>query len=245
MKPFFQDLILHTHTINILPIIKVTCTPESTIIDSLSAEREVKFDAVTHVPIRGLDGVFGMTNLNKLDLLLKCPEYKDNSTITVLTHDYDGEVLPIGLNFRNEVGDYQNDYRFINKNIITEKLKKIVAAIEPVYEIQFEPQDASIQRLKLQAAVHTEEIVFTASVEDHNLIFSFGDKDTHAGSFIFEINVDHSLRNQWSWPIAPVLSILSLKGKKAIRISDYTGMLQIEVISGVATYTYSLPAYTK
>lgn len=246
MRTFLQDLISHTHTLGILPILKLTATETSTVIESLSIEREVKLDAVTHFPVSGLDGVFGMTNLNKLDLHLKCPEYNENAVITVLTKDYDGEITPVGLNFKNAYGDFENDYRFINKNIINEKIKKLKSKIEVTYDIEFKPSEANIQRLKFQANAHTEETVFSASVINGDLVFSFGgEESSYAGSFVFQSDIQYKLRNKWSWPIQHTLNILTLKGDKTMRISDATGGLQFEVCSGVATYTYFLPAFTK
>lgn len=247
MKAFFQDLIAHTHTVGILPILKLTATDENIVIDSLSVEREVKMDAVTYFPEPGLRGVFGMTNLNKLDLHLKCPEYVENSIITVQYHDEstEDEPMPSGLHFKNAAGDFENDYKFINKNIINDQVKKLKVLSVIDYHIEFEPSESSIQRLKLQSAVHTEETVFSAITIGNNLVFRFGSEDTHAGSFIFQPNVNYKLSNPISWPIQAALNILNLKGEKIMSISDTTGVLKFEVRSGIASYTYLLPAYTK
>ena len=34
-----------------------------------------------------------------------------------------GETIPTHIHFENAAGDFQNDYRFMNKAIIEEKLK--------------------------------------------------------------------------------------------------------------------------
>ena len=77
--------------------------------------------------------------------------------------------------------------------------------------VEFEPSVASIQRFKLQAAAHTEETVFTVKTENGNLVFYYGDANTHAGSFIFQGSVSKELQNAWSWPIQQVMSILNLE----------------------------------
>lgn len=245
MKFFLQDLIAHTHTLGLLPILKVISSDESTVVESLSAEREVKLDAFTHSPIREFNGTFGLTNLNKLDFLLKCPEYKENAQLTVQHREIDGEPSPIGLHFQNAFGDFQNDYRFINKHIISEKIKKPLSLMTIDYNFSFAPSKASIQRLKHQAAVHTEETLFNTDIVDNNLVFSFGNDSTHAGSFIFHSDVNYKFKNNWEWPIAPILDILSLDGDITMSISDSAGAMQITVVSGIATYNYLLFAFVK
>jgi hypothetical protein len=103
---------------------------------------------------------------------------------------------------------------------------------------------ASIQKLKFQASAHTEELTFQVKTEDSNLVFSFGDASTHAGSFVFQANVEGKLRQTWAWPVTQVQSILNLNGDKTIRIAD-AGALQITVDSGIAEYEYILPAQSK
>ena len=112
------------------------------------------------------------------------------------------------------------------------------------WDIEFEPSVASIQKLKFQAAAHTEEPVFQVSTDNGSLVFSFGDASSHAGSFVFQAGVDGKLRQTWAWPVAQVQSILNLAGDKTIRIAD-AGALQIVVDSGISVYEYILPAQSK
>jgi hypothetical protein len=112
------------------------------------------------------------------------------------------------------------------------------------WDIEFEPTVTSIQRLKFQANAHSEETVFQVKTDGSNLVFSFGDASTHAGSFIFQAGVDGKLRQVWSWPVTQVMSILALAGDKTIRIAD-AGAMQITVDSGLAEYNYILPAQSK
>ena len=131
----------------------------------------------------------------------------------------------------------------MSTEIINEKLKSVKFK-GTAWEVEFEPSVASIQRFKLQAAAHTEETVFTVKAEDGNLVFYFGDANSHAGSFIFQGGMTNELKNAWSWPIQQVMSILNLDGKITMAISD-AGAMQITVDSGIAQYNYILPAQTK
>lgn len=96
----------------------------------------------------------------------------------------------------------------------------------------------------MQAQANAEETVFQAKTENGDLKFMFGDHSTHSGSFVFEAGVKGQLKRAWSWPVATVISILSLTGDKVMKISD-DGAAMITVNSGIATYNYILPAQSK
>jgi hypothetical protein len=243
MKDFLQDLVAHTHSLGFLPLVKISATDKETSIESMAEDRSVIVNAKTHAPVDNFEGTFGMPNLNKLDLHLKCPEYKENAKINVVKAQRNGEEIPTGLHFVNAAGDFENDYRFMNQDIINEKLKSVKFK-GAKWDIEFQPSMASIQRLKFQAAAHSEESVFQVSTKDTNLVFSFGDASTHAGSFTFQSGIDGKLKQTWSWPVVQVMSILNLSGDITMRIAD-AGALQITVDSGIAVYDYILPAQSK
>jgi hypothetical protein len=243
MKDFLQDLVAHTHSLGFLPLVKVSASTAETVIESMAEDRSVILNAKTHNPIDEFEGTFGMPNLNKLDLHLKCPEYKEGAGIRVVKQNRNGEDIPTGLHFQNSTGDFENDYRFMNQDIINEKLKSVKFK-GAKWDIEFEPLVASIQKLKFQAQAHSEESVFQVKTDGNDLVFSFGDASTHAGSFTFQSNVSGKLKSTWSWPVVQVMSILNLAGDKTVRIAD-AGALQITVDSGIAQYDYILPAQSK
>jgi hypothetical protein len=243
MKDILQDLVAHTHSLGFLPLVKISSDKTETTIESMAEDRSVILQAKTKTAVGQFDGVFGMPNLNKLDLHLKCPEYKENATIAVVTQQRNGEDVPTGLHFENKAGDFKNDYRFMNAEIINEQLKTVKFK-GAKWDIEFEPSVASIQRLKFQANAHTEENVFQVSLDGNNLVFTFGDASTHAGNFVFQHDVVGKLKQTWAWPVNQVMSILSLSGDITMRIAD-VGALQITVDSGLAEYNYILPAQAK
>jgi hypothetical protein len=243
MKDFLQDLVAHTHSLGFLPLVKVSSSSKETTIESMAEDRSVILNAKTHNPVDNFEGTFGMPNLNKLDLHLKCPEYKEGAGISVVTQERNGETIPTGLHFQNAIGDFENDYRFMNQDIINEKLKSVKFK-GTGWDVEFEPTMAAIQRLKFQAAAHSEETVFQVSTDNGNLVFSFGDASTHAGSFVFQSGITGKLKQTWSWPVNQVQSILGLTGDITMRIAD-VGALSITVDSGTAVYTYILPAQSK
>lgn len=243
MKDFLQDLVAHTHSLGFLPIVKVSSSSKETTIESMAEDRSVILNAKTHTPVDDFEGTFGMPNLNKLDLHLKCPEYKEGASISVKSQDRNGENILTGLHFENNTGDFVNDYRFMSQEIINEKLKSVKFK-GATWNVEFEPTVAAIQKLKYQAAAHTEETVFQVSTEGSDLVFSFGDASTHAGSFTFQSGVSGKLKQTWAWPVNQVQAILALSGDKIIKISD-AGAMAITVDSGLSSYEYILPAQSK
>jgi hypothetical protein len=243
MKDILTDIVTHTHSLSILPLVKVTGTEYEVLIEAMAEDRSVILNAKTHEPVKEFEGVFGMPNLDKLKLHLNCEEYKEESKIELTKAVRNGEEIPVGLHFENSTGDFVNDYRFMNADIINEKLKTVKFK-GANWDINIEPNVGSIQRLKYQATAHSEESNFQVKTENGNLVFSFGDAGNHAGNFVFEPNVSGKLKQEWAWPVSHVLSILNLSGDKKMMISD-AGAMMISVDSGLANYNYILPAQTK
>ena len=243
MKDILQDVVAHTHSLGFLPLAKITGEDKSTTIESMAEDRSVIMVSKPKSPVSEFKGTFGMPNLDKLAMHLKNPEYKENAVIQVVKQQRNGEDVPVNLHFENETGDFTNDYRFMSTEVINEKLKTVKFK-GANWDIEFQPSIAAINRLKLQAQAHNEENNFQVKTENGNLVFSFGDASTHAGSFVFEPGIKTKLKQNWTWPVAQVMSILNLDGDKTMKIAD-AGAMMITVDSGLAEYEYILPAQSK
>ena len=242
MKDILQDVVAHTHALGFLSLVKVS-NDDGTTIDAMAEDRSVILTGTTATPVAEFKGTFGMPNLDKLALHLKNPEYKDNAKIEVVEAERNGETIPTHIHFENAAGDFENDYRFMNKAIIEEKLKTVKFK-GATWNVEFAPSVASIARMKLMSAAHSEEPTFNVKTTDGNLVFSFGDASTHAGEFVFQHDVGGTLQHTWSWPVAQVQAILNLDGDATMSISDQ-GAMKISLNSGLATYDYILPAQSK
>tara|TARA_B100000965_G_scaffold406409_1_gene445181 strand:+ start:795 stop:1523 length:729 start_codon:yes stop_codon:yes gene_type:complete len=242
MKDILQDIVAHTHALGFLSLVKVT-NEEGTQIDSMAEDRSVILSAEAHSAVGEFESTFGMPNLDKLALHLKNPEYQKDAKIDVVKAERNGETVPTHIHFENAAGDFQNDYRFMNKAIIDEKLKTVKFK-GAQWQVTFAPSVASIARMKLMSAAHSEEPNFNVSTKDGNLIFAFGDQSTHAGEFVFHHGIEGTLAHTWSWPVAQVQSILNLDGNLTMSLSDQ-GAMQISVDSGMVKYDYILPAQSK
>lgn len=243
MKDILTDIVTHTHSLGFLPLVKITSDAKETVIESMAEDRSVIVSAKTKTAVAEFDGTFGMPNLDKLSLHLRNPEYKENAKIEVVRQQRNNVEIPTSLHFENATGDFVNDYRFMNSEIINEKLKTVKFK-GATWDIEFEPTMAAIARLKLQAAAHNEENVFQVKTDNGNLVFFFGDASTHAGSFTFQADVKGKLKQAWAWPVTQVMSILNLDGDKTVKIAD-AGAMMITVDSGMAEYNYILPAQSK
>ena len=235
-----KDLIAHTHDLGCIDLVKVTGTEDATVVEGLAEDRSVVIQATFHKPVTEFKGMFGMPTMSTLKTIIGIEEYAEDATVTV---KQDATKGPTSMNFVNKAGDFTNDYRFMTKEIIEDQLKTVkFKGVK--WHVELEPSAASIQRLKFQAMANPTETTFLAKTEDGDLVFYFGDHSTHAGNFIFAHDVVGELKRAWHWPVTHVINILSLPGDKILRFSD-DGAAQIIVDSGIAEYTYILPAQAK
>ena len=244
IQDILQDIVGHTHNLGFLNIVKITGTEDKTLIDSMADDRTVIMYAETTDPHPGMIGVFGMPQLNKLKYNLDCPEYREDATIEVVTAVRNNETIPVGLHFENKAGDFKNDYRFMNTEVINEKLKTIkFRGVK--WDVELQPSVQSVQRFQFQAAANNEHTTFLAKTDGDKLKFTFGDISSHGGEFVFATGVTGNLNKGWTWPVVPVLSILKIADANNAMISfSNEGAMQITLDSGLAVYKYIIPAQT-
>lgn len=243
MKDYLQDIVQHTHQLGIIDLVKITGTSNDTVINALAEDRSVIVEAKFKQPVAEFVGTFGMPNLAKLNTILNIPEYKENAELSINRQSRDGVDHPVGVHFENKAGDFKNDYRFMTAEVVNDKLKAVkFKGVK--WNVDIVPTNASIQRLKFQASANSEETTFIAKTENGALKFFFGDAASHAGNFTFEQGVTGTLSKAWSWPVSAVIAILNLPGDKTFKFSD-EGAAMITVDSGLAEYSYIIPAQTK
>ena len=242
MIDILKDIVKHTHGLGFLDLVKITGASNETTIDSMAEDRSVILQGSFHKPQSEMDGTFGMPQLGKLDIHLKCPEYKEKAKITVTKGTRNNVEVPTGIHFENEKGDFKNDYRFMNAEIINEKLKTVkFKGVK--WDVEIEPTVASVQRFNFQSVANTEHNSFVVRTENSNLIFSFGDQASHGGEFVFANGVKGTLNKGWSWPVAQVLQILKLSDSAKVMLHfSNEGAMMVSVDSGLGKYQYIIPA---
>jgi len=245
MQDYLKDIVQHTNGLGNIDLIKITGTDTETLINSVSEDRSVILEARFKSAHPDFMGTFGMPNLAKLKTILGIEEYRENAKITVNTQtNSTGDVVACGIHFENKAGDFKNDYRYMDANVINDKLKTVkFRGVK--WGVDFEPTAQNIQRLRFMASANSEETTFTAKTDNGDLKFYFGDPNTHAGNFVFSAAVGGSFsKTSWHWPVNVVLSILALPGDKRFMMSD-EGASKITVDSGLIEYEYIIPAQTK
>jgi len=125
MRDHLLDLVEHTYDLGCIDLVKITGDDKTTVIDGLAEDRSVVVQAAFKQPVSEFVGTFGMPNLDKLALHLKNPEYQKDAKIEVVTAERNGETMPTHIHFENVTGDFQNDYRFMNRAIIDENLRRL------------------------------------------------------------------------------------------------------------------------
>lgn len=243
MKDYLQDLIQHTHGLNVIELVKITGTDKETSITAIAEDKSVIVMGSFKSPVADFIGTFGMPNLSKLKTILGFDDYDDKATISVTRGTSVDPNAPANIHFQTQNNDFVNDYRLMGKTIVEEKVPspKFMGA---TWNVQFEPSVASIMRLKKQASANSEENHFTMTTTNGDLRINFGDPSTHSGNFVFHTGVTGTLNKTWNWPVKVFQSIMDLPGDKTVKVSDQ-GATEITVDSGLATYRYLLPAQVK
>jgi hypothetical protein len=242
MQDLLKDIVAHTNKLGFLNIVKITGSEDKTLIDSMADDRTVIMYAETANPYPNMIGTFGMPQLEKLRYLVDGKEYQEDASIELVTVKRNEETIPVGLHFENKDGDFKNDYRFMNQEIINEKLKTVkFRGVK--WDVTVEPTVNAVQRFQFQAGANTEHTTFLAKTDGDKLKFTFGDASSHGGEFVFATGVVGKLNKGWTWPVVPVLNILKIADANNATISfSNEGAMQITLDSGIAVYKYIIPA---
>lgn len=243
MIDYLVDIVHHTHKLGIFDTIKVIGTEETTDLEAEADDKSVIMRAKFVKPCKDFKGTFGMPGISQLSTLLNLDEYLEDATITVTREIKNGEDIPVGIHFNKVSASFENDYRFMATALVNERVKTLEFN-EPPYEVTLEPLVLSIQRLRQQSLANANELLFTAVVEDGDLVFNFGDHSTNSGKFTFARLASKTLDKRWAYPVSQVMGILALDGELKMKFSN-VGALVITCNSGLIKYTYILPAQAK
>jgi hypothetical protein len=124
MRDYLLDLVEHSYDLGCIELVKITGTDKDTQLDAVATDKSVVLQAKFHAPVAEFIGTFGMPNLSKLKILLNLQEYREDAEITVTRQNRNDVDSPVGLHFKNKVGDFKNDYRFMVAEVVAEQLKQ-------------------------------------------------------------------------------------------------------------------------
>lgn len=245
LKSVLLDIVKHTSGLGIIENIKITGTGDETTLAAMDTNKTVILTAKLHDVVPEFEGEFGMGNLALLNSLTRLSNYQeDGASIVVERKERNGEETPTTLVFKDRNGS-KDQYRFMSKAIVDQAMS--VATFKgATWNVQVEPAQRSIAQLSEVAAIYAGiDPAFSVKTEDGDLIFEVGSTEGGViGRRVFAENVGGELSTSWSWPLMSFLSIVKLGGTIIIRFSDQ-GACQLDVDSGIGTYSYIMPAISR
>jgi hypothetical protein len=243
----FSDIIKHTHSLGLVDMVKIDGTADSADIQAMdTTNKSVVIYGSLHVPITDLDSTIGLARISVLDGYLKFPAFADKkATVSIVKQERGGNLVPSEVSFNSGEGHTAN-YRFMTADVANEQIK-VPPFRGAEFQVDFVPTKQGINDLtKLSSILGSFESTFTVKTENNNLVFLIGSGASDRTSLVFANNIEGTLTRAWSFPVAPVLSILKLydTSKSVKMYFSNNAALKIEVESNIGKYTYILPAKT-
>jgi hypothetical protein len=244
IKDILKDVLKHTHGLGIFEQVKLTGTVESTEVETVDADKTVIFKGETHQPVPDLvDSTIGLSRMGVLQGYLQYPGYDDaTGSVAVVTQERNGEQVPTEVEFKS-ADDNEAHYRFMLADVINQQLKSIKFK-GAEFDINVVPTDKNLKDLTyFNSVLGTYEANFSPKTNGTDLYFHIGDAGSDRTKIHVSNAIEGEIKGDWRWPLDIVLRILKLSdsGNCVLSIND-EGLLQIIVDSGMAKYTYLLPA---
>jgi len=234
-----KDIVKHTHSLGFIEMVKLVGTPTTAKIEAIDADKTVVLYGDLYQPIKEIDATIGLPRMAQLKGFI---DLHGESVVTVETELRAAGEFPTELKFDDGDGDIAS-YRFMSETVVNDQIK-VPPFKGAIWNVTFNPEKAKIDRLSQYSGVlGTFEKRFIVSTKNDVLNFSIGSGPTDRSNVPFAKGITGTLKHQWSWPLAQVLSILKLNdnGNVTMYISDM-GALKIDVDSGIGKYSYILPA---
>ena len=244
IKDILKDVLKHTHGLGIFEQVKLTGTVESTEVETVDADKTVIFKGETHQPVPDLvDSTIGLSRMGVLQGNLQYPGYDDaTGSVAVVTQERNGEEVPTEVEFKSADGN-EAHYRFMLADVINQQLKSIKFK-GAEFDVNVVPTDKNLKDLTyFNSVLGTYEANFSPKTNGTDLFFHIGDAGSDRTKIHISNTIEGEIKGDWRWPLDIVLRILKLSdsGNCVLSIND-EGLLQIIVDSGMAKYTYLLPA---
>lgn len=242
IKDVLKDFIRHTHKLGIFEMVKITGTLKETEVETTDPEKTVIFKGKTHNPVADFaDNTVGLSRMGVLDGYLKMFD-GDNDTVVTQTQERNGVKVPTEVEFTREDGTVAN-YRFMLADVINQQLKEIKFK-GAEFDINIVPTQKNLKDLSgFNGILGAFESTFSPRTEDGKLYFYIGDGGGDRAKILVNADPGGDMTHEFKWPLDTVLKILQLGDNSNIVMSfNPKGLLQIKIDSGLAEYTYLLPA---
>jgi len=244
IKDILKDVLKHTHGLGIFEMVKITGDVEKTTVETVDGDKTVIFKGETHNPYpEFVDATVGLSRMQVLQGYLQYPGFDgEGSDVKINTQDRNGETVPVEVEFTSTDGNDAH-YRFMLADVINQQLKAIKFK-GAEFDLNVVPSDKNLKDLSyFNSVLGGFEANFSPKTDGTSLWFHIGDGISDRTKILINADIDGSITGDWKWPLDIVLKILRLSdtGNCVLSINDQ-GLLQIVVDSGLAKYTYLLPA---
>lgn len=244
VKDTLKDILKHTHGLGIFDMVKITGTKTETQVETTDSEKTVIFKAKTTTPVPDfVDATVGLSRMSVLNGYLQYPGFDDaGATVEIITQERNGDTVPAEVRFEAADGT-DAVYRFMLADVINQQLKEIKFR-GAEFDIDIVPTAKNIRDLVyFNGILGAFESNFSPKIVDKKLYFHIGDGVSDRTKILISEGVDAKLNGDLRWPLDIVLKILKLSDSATATLSINTkGLLQIKLDSGLAEYTYLLPA---
>ena len=244
IKDILKDILKHTYGLGIFEMVKITGALDKTEIETVDPEKTVIFKGETHNPVVDfVDSTVGLSRMDSLRGFLQYPGYdNDDASIKVVSQERNGVTTPTEVEFTSADGN-DSHYRFMLADVVNQQLKSIKFK-GAEFDVNIIPSEKNIKDLGyFNSVLGAYEANFSPKTDGTNLWFHIGDGVSDRTKVLINADIDGSITKDWKWPLDIVLRILKLSetGQCVMSFNDQ-GLLQIVVDSGMAKYTYLLPA---
>lgn len=240
----FKDIIKHTSSLGFIDMVKIVGDGTDTKIEAIDADKSVVVYGEMANAITGIDSTVGLSRIPILKGYIDFPLFSaDKAKTTIVTETRAGVDVPTEIKFDSGAGHTAN-YRFMSETMVNDQIK-VPPFKGATWNLTVVPEKKKISELAyFQGVLGGFEKRFIVTVDNGTVNFSVGNGPTDRTVVPFATNVTGTMKHQWTWPLAQVLSILKLS-ESAVSTTMYfsdMGALKIDIDSGLGKYSYILPA---
>lgn len=239
-----KDIVKHTNSLGFIDMVKLVGTSTDAKIEAIDSDKTVVIFGSMYQPIGGIDTTVGLSRIAILKGYMDFPLFSgDKAKTDVVTELRGGLTIPTEIKFSSGSGHVAS-YRFMSETMVNEQIK-VPPFKGATWNLTIAPEKKKIAELAyFQGVLGGFEKRFVVSVDKGVLNFDVGSGPTDRTTVPFAENVTGTMKHQWSWPLAQVLSILKLADTASSTTMNFSdmGALKIDIDSGLGKYSYILPA---
>lgn len=245
IRDILKDIVKHTHGLGIFDMVKITGSDKETVVETVNSDKTVIFKGRTLAPVSDFsEATVGLSRMSVLHGYLQYPGFDDaGAEVSVVTQERNGETVPVEVKFEAADGT-DAVYRFMLADVINQQLKEIKFR-GAEFDVNITPSAKNLKDLSyFNGILGAFESNFSPKILDGKLYFHIGDGVSDRTKILISEGLDVKLNGDLRWPLDIVLRILKLSdsSSSATLSINSKGLLQVLVNSGLAEYTYLLPA---